>query len=155
MLIKLDTVTIASESDGTVGLKATKPTLSLAPTSTAFVGMKYARNSANVYGTVFSFSIEATRVFDSYDEAESFFLDHFIALSDELEGYLKYENALGNIYGFKNSVLSAVEVIGEVGISTTINYTFTCGEPTKAFPCYLEISDKILALNNQKILFNV
>ena len=56
-------------------------------------------------------------------------LGHFTRVAGGLQGTINYKSWLGASYGFENGVLESVEVVGEVGISLTIKYTFVTGAP--------------------------
>ncbi len=146
MLLKIGSVILASGSDGTVSAKATKPKLTLATRSVDIQGTRFARNTAmRRHGLAFEFDVEITRQFSSYVEAEDFILPHMASLADGAQGLLVYQNVFGWKKMFDNAVLKALMPVSEIGVSTTIKYSFVCGK---------FIVGRALTLGQRRVLFN-
>lgn len=127
-------------------MRAEKPELRLRAESQEIVGAKYARNSSRAWGQYFSFIVTVGRQFASYAEAEDFWLGHCAELSSGAEGLLKYEGILGKLYGFENAALEAVRPVSEIGVSTEIEYSFRCGNPTKEFDSLIVVNGAVLKI---------
>ena len=131
MHLKIGDITLADDSDNIVkACRLQKPQLKIPIRSVDIIGTRYARNSSGKsHGISFEFSAEVVRQFQDYKSAEAFVLGHFTRVAGGLQGTINYKSWLGASYGFENGVLESVEVVGEVGISLTIKYTFVTGAP--------------------------
>lgn len=130
MYLKIGDTTLADDSDGSVSITAKRPKLTLATRTIDIIGSRYARNSkGRPHGIAFEFTVEVVRRFADYYSAEKFVLPHFANLASGAEGILVCQNKLGWRCGYENTVLNGVEVLGEIGVSTTIAYKFTAGKP--------------------------
>ena len=130
MYLKIGDTTLADDSDGSVSITAKRPKLTLATRTIDIIGSRYARNSkGRPHGIAFEFTVEVVRRFADYYSAEKFVLPHFANLASGAEGTLVCQNKLGWRCGYENTVLNGVEVLGEIGVSTTIAYKFTAGKP--------------------------